>query len=187
MGYRSPILTALVVGAAILIIATIHQVHQRAPQIKSMLGYTDEPPEPTLAPPVELPETFYDIGMAYGTDKVSDHPGGRKYHRMYDKDLPAFRNRRVKMLEIGLGCTMDYGPGASYFAWLQYFPDVELYFIESDEACARDWADAMSDATIVVGDQADIGFLEDFVATYGRDFDIIIDDGGVSLPSNSFA
>lgn len=61
--------------------------------------------------------------MKFGTDKVTTH----QYWFMYDKHFPAIRERRVKMLEIGLGCDMSYGPGKSYYTWLEYFPDVELY------------------------------------------------------------
>lgn len=53
--------------------------------------------------------SFYEIAIKTGTDKVTDH----SYHHMYQKYLPAIRNRKIKMLEIGLGCDMSYGPGAS--------------------------------------------------------------------------
>jgi hypothetical protein len=46
---------------------------------------------------------------------------------MYEKYLPTYRDKRLKMLEIGLGCGMSYGPGVSYYTWLEYFPHVNLY------------------------------------------------------------
>ena len=45
---------------------------------------------------------FYRIAMNTSTDKVRDH----KYHRLYDRYLPAIRHQPIKMLEIGLGCGM---------------------------------------------------------------------------------
>lgn len=85
------------------------------------------------------------------------------------------------MLEIGLGCDMDYGPGASFYTWLEFFPHVELYFMEYDAACAEKWAVNTTAATIFTGDQADITFLNDFMRTAGTDFDIIVDDGGHTM------
>lgn len=100
---------------------------------------------------------------------------------MYEKYLPALRDKPIKMLEIGLGCDMSYGPGASYHLWLEYFPHVDLYFIEYDAKCAKKFAHQMTGATIFTGDQADVDFLEDFIRKSGGDFDIIIDDGGHTM------
>jgi len=52
----------------------------------------------------------------------------------------AFRaeNKHVKLLEIGLGCNMNYGPGASYELWRSYFNEnVDIYFIEYNCNCAK--------------------------------------------------
>lgn len=85
------------------------------------------------------------------------------------------------MLEIGLGCDMNYGPGKSYYTWLEYLPNVELYYIEYDGACAAKWAGKTLGATIYPGDQANVTFLEEFIAATGGDFDVIIDDGGHTM------
>jgi hypothetical protein len=85
------------------------------------------------------------------------------------------------MLEIGLGCDMGYGPGASYYTWLEYFPYVDLYYIEFDAACATKWMNKTEKATVFAGDQADIPFLEEFLLKSGGDFDVIIDDGGHTM------
>lgn len=148
--------------------------------------------------------SFHEIALKHGTDKVTDH----QYHYMYDKYLPAIRNEKIKMLEIGLGCDMvsipsltavssfymwlatcaylsptlkGYGPGASYYTWLEYFPNVDLYFIEYNAECAEKWADQTAGATIFPGDQADKAFLRKFIEETGGDFDVIIDDGGHSM------
>ncbi|KAK7962550.1 uncharacterized protein PG986_003375 [Apiospora aurea] len=118
--------------------------------------------------------TFHEIALKYGTDKVTTH----QYWFMYDKHFPAIRNKKLKMLEIGLGCDMNYGPGKSYYTWLEYFPNVDLYYMEYDGACAEKWSAETMGATIYAGDQADKVFLQKFIDETGGNFDIIIDDGG---------
>ncbi|KAI1841621.1 hypothetical protein JX266_012174 [Neoarthrinium moseri] len=120
------------------------------------------------------PASFHDIGDKYGTDKVKE----RNYWFLYDKYLPPIRNQRVKMLEIGLGCDMADGPGASYYTWLEYFSHVELYYIESDAECARKWAAKTTGAKIYVGGLADKSFLHTFIDETGGEFDLVIDGGG---------
>ena len=74
---------------------------------------------------------------------------------VYEKYLEPLRDAKLKMLEIGLGCDMNYGPGASYHTWLEFFPNVELvryhgrhrvakvnhlkYYIEYDAQCVEKW------------------------------------------------
>jgi hypothetical protein len=72
----------------------------------------------------------------------------------------------------------SYGPGKSYYTWLEYFPNVDLYYIEYNAECAEKWKAKTSGATIFAGDQADRAFLRKFIQESGGDFDIIIDDGG---------
>lgn len=82
-----------------------------------------------------------------------------------------------------LTCGQEYGPGASYYTWLEYLPHVELYFIEFDAPCASRYQDKTVGAHVFVGDQADAGFLERFAAntTVDGPFDIVIDDGGHTM------
>ncbi|KAL6891995.1 hypothetical protein GGI43DRAFT_387232 [Trichoderma evansii] len=122
---------------------------------------------------------FEQIARKYGTDKVTTH----KYQFMYDKYLLGIRDGQLKVLEIGLGCNMDYGPGASYYTWLEYFSHVNLYFIEYDGQCANKYQDKTANAHVFIGDQADTLFLAKFFAEATTDglFDIIIDDGGHTM------
>ena len=81
-------------------------------------------------------------GLRAGTDKASFHG----YYTMYGKYLAhaahAAGNRKFKMLEIGLGCTMHYGPGKSVEMWRQYFgaDRLELHELEIDAACVARWS-----------------------------------------------
>lgn len=76
---------------------------------------------------------------------------------------------------------MAYGPGASYYTWLDYFTNVDLYYIEYDAACAKQWANKTEHATIFAGDQASAPFLQEFIDKTGGNFDVIIDDGGHTM------
>lgn len=119
--------------------------------------------------------SFYEIAIEKGTDKVAMHT----YQDTYERYLPARRRgRKVKLLELGLGCDAGYGPGASYYTWLEYFPSVELYFIEADAECAGRWRAEMADATVVEGDPGDRAFLEGFLRERGMDFDVVVGGGG---------
>ena len=135
---------------------------------------------------------FYTIGLQESTDKVVDH----QYGLLYDSILTSFRRlRRVKMMEIGLGCHMPYGPGHSVHVWQKYFDTVEtfeLWIAEFDVACAQHWyALYMSDPNIpdkhkknlhlIFGDQADHTVLDRWITMTNATeipFDIIVDDGG---------
>lgn len=121
--------------------------------------------------------SFTEIATKYGTDKVTTH----HYNYMYEKYLEPMRDRPLKMLEIGLGCDMSYGPGASYHTWLEFFPNVDMYYIEFDAKCVEKWAQNITNVRIFTGDQADTAFLHRFIAQSGGGFDIIIDDGGHTM------
>ena len=69
------------------------------------------------------------------SDKVTDH----SYETMYGTFLYPlkFAAHTPRMLEIGLGCNMDYGPGASVQIWRQLLPHAELWEAEYDAACVE--------------------------------------------------
>ncbi|KPI43467.1 8-demethyl-8-alpha-L-rhamnosyl tetracenomycin-C 2'-O-methyltransferase [Cyphellophora attinorum] len=171
------ILGIAAVAAFVFVLAAIKQTGtdqgQHLEHLSSAISYTKD----TVLSPFKSSKTFYEIAKAHGTDKVSMH----SYQEMYQKYFPAIRGKRLKMLEIGLGCDMGYGPGASYYTWLEYFPNVDLYYMEFDAACAKEWAHKTTGATVTTGDQGDPAVLEAFIAKHGGDFDIIIDDGGHTM------
>lgn len=81
-------------------------------------------------------------------------------------------------LLVNLG---SYGPGASFYIWLDYLELVDLYFIESNATCAEKWAANTTGATIFGGDQGDTHFLNAFMEQAGTDFDVIVDSGGHNM------
>ena len=64
----------------------------------------------------------------------------------------------MKMLEIGLGCDMNYEPGASVALWKKLFPQAELWEAEYDAKCVE---------------QAKT--LDEWLEKSGGGFDVIID------------
>lgn len=170
-----------IAATLVFIIGMVHQSREHLPEsIRKYTSFHDHAQEhqvSKLDPVMQNAPSFYEIAIKHGTDKVTDH----SYQDMYENYLPALRHKKLKMLEIGLGCDMSYGPGASYYTWLEYFPNVDLYFIEYDAKCAEQWADKTTGATIITGDQGDAVFLEKFMSEHGKDFNIIIDDGGHTM------
>jgi len=115
--------------------------------------------------------------MALVTDKVTVHT----YQIMYGKFLLPFYHQKpsMKMLEIGLGCDMDYGPGASVGVYKKLFPKAELWEAEYDAACVDEHRDGMlKDINILTGDQGNKEVLDGWIKQSGGNFDVVIDDGG---------
>ena len=80
------------------------------------------------------------------TDKVTypQMAGGHQYHIMYGLFLVPLvhrvgHSRPAKMLEIGLGCGMNYGAGASALLWRELFSqtELELWEAEVDKVCVE--------------------------------------------------
>ena len=106
------------------------------------------------------------IGLKYATDKSTLY---HAYTEIYDRIFGNFRLEPVKFLEIGVY------RGASIKMWEEYFPNAEIYGIDSDSECKR----FANDRTrIFIGDQCDESFLEEVGESVEGGFDVILDDGG---------
>ena len=55
------------------------------------------------------PSKFYRLAHSLGTDKVTSH----QYQTLYEKYLEPIKDHSLRLLEVGLGCGMSYGPGVS--------------------------------------------------------------------------
>jgi hypothetical protein len=115
------------------------------------------------------------------TDKIE---GG--YSMMYGIFLlpvverAKFLGNKVKMLEIGLGCTMKYGPGLSAHLWKQLLgKNGDIWFAEFDAVCSKNLMETKKDLgfNILVGSQGDSVTCQSWIIDSGGNFDIIIDDG----------
>lgn len=97
------------------------------------------------------------------TDKVAHHG----YHRFYAWFLAPFRDKPVRLLEIGLG---ELG---SVQLWKRYFTaGIELHGIDIHAKSFRS-----GDVTLHQVDQGDAGQLAAFASGVGGAFDIVVDDG----------
>ena len=112
------------------------------------------------------------------TDKVTTHT----YEIMYGTNLLPYYylHPEMKMLEIGLGCNMKYGPGASVNLWKLLFPEADLWEAEFDRHCVKKSKakGELEGLNILVGDQGDPKVLDEWIQQSGGEFDVIIDDGG---------
>jgi hypothetical protein len=105
----------------------------------------------------------YAVSMRPVTDKVFSHT----YHTMYGQFLMPFVGRKpdLKMFEIGLGCAMKYGAGASVGVWKKLFPHIELWEADIDERCIDKWKDkdSMKGINLLVGDQNNPETLDSWI------------------------
>lgn len=118
-----------------------------------------------------------------GTDKVRNHNYQTFYTKYFELGWPGSAGLRYqvhKLLEIGLGCDMNYGPGRSAYIWRAYFPSAKIWFAERDGECVMKHKDKLASMNIstVTGDQSSIKTLNKWVDEMGGNFDVIIDDGG---------
>jgi len=123
---------------------------------------------------------YYDAAKSLTpiTDKVTTHT----YQIMYGKFLlPYYRNNpTMKMLEIGLGCDMNYGPGASIALYKELFPKADLWEAEYDGECVKKSIKKgeLHGVNTLVGDQGNDTVLDSWIEQSGGNFDVVIDDGG---------
>ncbi|CAF3971840.1 unnamed protein product, partial [Adineta steineri] len=81
-------------------------------------------------------QSFLNVSLTYKTDKVTTH----HYEILYEKYLSKYVGSNIILLEIGLGCGMPYGPGASAYVWRHYLgPLANIYFLEFDRRCGEGW------------------------------------------------
>jgi len=112
------------------------------------------------------------------TDKICHH----SYQTMYGTHLvPLMQAASApKLFEIGLGCDMAYGPGASVSLWKALFPIANLWEAEYDAACVQKChaEGTLAGINAVTGDQGDQATVQSWVQKSGGQFDAVVDDGG---------
>ena len=105
--------------------------------------------------------TLYELGVKTNTDKILYH----RYDRIYDKFLSSFKEKNIKLFEIGCG-----SEHASFKMWKEYFLNGMIYSMDINEEIETDRG------IVYKGDQTKIEDLEKMVQIIGE-CDIIIDDG----------
>lgn len=94
------------------------------------------------------------------------------YFDIYDRHFARFRNKPVRVLEIGVY------HGGSLQMWREYFgAEAQIVGMDINPACQ---AFAEERIEVVIGSQEDREFLRQFKNRYPK-FDIIIDDGGHTM------
>lgn len=118
-------------------------------------------------------DMFRVIAGKHNTDKISTH----NYQSLYGRYLGPRRFDNLNFLEIGLGCTMGYGPGKSLLAWREFLPKASISILEYDGECAEKFRNKVEN--LFIGDQSSFQVLDNLGKSAGP-FDFIIDDGGHS-------
>ena len=134
---------------------------------------------PSPNPMAAIPDSqnlFKQLGDKHVTDKVTAH----RYHPVYEKYFRYQReNSNLRVLEIGLGCNMAYGPGHSIPVWKEYFPKMQaLFIVEYTRDCALRFKDQVTE--MFIGDQSDLAFM-DGVGKKAGPLDFVVDDGGHTM------
>lgn len=89
---------------------------------------------------------------------------------IYESTFRPYRDRPMKILEIGVAC------GGSLELWRQYFcPEATVIGIDGNPQCAR-FDDPARNVHVRIGQQQDKQFLQSVVDEFGP-IDIILDDG----------
>eukprot|EP00607_Mallomonas_marina_P006883 CAMPEP_0182428520 /NCGR_PEP_ID=MMETSP1167-20130531/23078_1 /TAXON_ID=2988 /ORGANISM="Mallomonas Sp, Strain CCMP3275" /LENGTH=217 /DNA_ID=CAMNT_0024611461 /DNA_START=257 /DNA_END=910 /DNA_ORIENTATION=- len=99
------------------------------------------------------------------------------------RDRAIQRNEKVKMLEVGLGCGMPYGTGASNAVWKQIFGasnTLDLWVTDIDAKCIEKLraAGGLEGVSSMAGDQSKPEDIMAWVKASGGNFSVIVDDGG---------
>ena len=135
-----------------------------------------QPPPPARRPPSAAASrnrsSFRQVALSVEpvTDKVTSH----SYETMYAQFLtPLYASvqasgRRLKLLEIGMGCDMERGsPGASTLLWTRLLPGAEVWQAELHGDCAKALGSKLP-VRVLVGDQADPAVVQEWVRDDGR-------------------
>jgi len=111
---------------------------------------------------------LYDLFLAGREERVHKW---HHYFDTYERHLARYRGRPFRMLEIGV----QYG--GSLAMWAEYFgPEASIVGIDINPD-VKNYAPALANVSVRVGDQRDTTFLAEIEAEFGP-FDVIIDDGG---------
>jgi len=106
-----------------------------------------------------------DLARKHGADKMV--PETFAFIGAYMDHFEKLRTKVTSVLEIGVQT------GGSLRMWHDYFPNAQITGIDVDPVCLKEAGNRIG---VVIGDQSNNGFLDEFAAT--RQFDIIVDDGG---------
>lgn len=116
-----------------------------------------------MSGPAAVERDLDQIGLEHGTDKASGRHG---YLEVYDRHLRGLRDKKVRLLELGIL------KGASLRMWRDYFPQGQIIGcdLHPDRQAYED-----DRIAIEIGDCGSGAFLETVAGAHGP-FDVIVDD-----------
>lgn len=110
-------------------------------------------------------KTLVELCQRYPTDKCPYH---HNYVEFYEALFSPLKNQRIRLLEIGVL------KGDSMKLWEAYFPEARIFGLDIYDKAEYDTERVKT----LVADQGNRAGLTKVIAVTGRDFDIILDDGG---------
>lgn len=109
------------------------------------------------------------LATIHGTDKWNLH----WYTQHYQKHFQELKNKKINLLEIGVGGDADTKKGGnSVRMWKAFFPNANIYALDLHDKSIHN----ERRIKIFQGDQSDVKFLKEVAKEIGE-IDIIIDDG----------
>lgn len=122
-----------------------------------------------------MKSTLDELCIKHGCDKATVHETAHGYAPFYESFFFPLIDKPIKLLEIGVGA------GPSMQVWLEYFPEATVVGIDKVHD-TNPWNTPGHKPnprySFCSGDQTDRTFWKCFAADYGKDWDVIIDDGG---------
>ncbi len=120
--------------------------------------------------------TLDDLMIFHGSDKASQftrtYAKPKGYCQHYERCFGELRDKPMKIAEVGVG------GGESIRGWLEYFPAARVFGVDIvSNTNPWDTPGTNDRYTFVTGNQGDPVFWQCFIADYGVDWDICIDDG----------
>ena len=120
------------------------------------------------------------LANKYRSDKGDIYYGAHAYARIYEQYLAEWRERPIRLLEIGLlrhdlqrRLSPPFADTPSLSMWKEYFPQAEIYGFDIADFSATP---ATPGVHVIQGDMGRVEDLERLLETSGGAFDVIIDD-----------
>jgi hypothetical protein len=111
------------------------------------------------------------------TNNDSDKERTHTYiSNFYNKKFESFRDKQIKILEIGIL------QGHSLKLWEQYFPQAEIFGVDIQNIIEHSFSDRVK---IIFDNAYSLDFINKVQEAFGK-FDIIIDDGPHTLETQQF-
>lgn len=123
--------------------------------------------------------TLDELANKYLTDKGSLYPGVSKhgYAKYYDNLLSKWRDKKIRMLEVGI-CMESTEGGHSIYMWDDYFSNVSIFTFDIVDMSNHPSITNRDNIFFYRGDQSNRSDLVSMYKHFGSlDFDFILEDG----------